>query len=58
MVFTLLISSLSINFGSSEASAATMKPVLGFPGWKYRVEGPQVDGVKNDWHVHFEKGKI
>lgn len=52
MVFTLLISSLSLNFGS-EALAANMKPVPGSPGWKSHV-----DGVNNDWHVHVEKGKF
>lgn len=58
MIFTLFISTFSLSVGSSEASAASMKPVPGSSGWKYRVEGPHIDGVNNDWHVHVEKGKV
>ncbi|OJT53933.1 MULTISPECIES: hypothetical protein [Bacillus subtilis group] len=58
MVFTLFFSTMVLSIGTIEASAATMKPVPGSPGWKYRVDGPHVDGVNNDWHVHVEKGKI
>ncbi|MFS2174215.1 hypothetical protein [Priestia megaterium] len=58
MVFALLFSTLALSIGDSSASAATMKPVPGSAGWKYRVEGPHVEGTDNDWHVHVEKGKI
>ncbi|PKG29554.1 hypothetical protein CWS20_06665 [Cytobacillus horneckiae] len=47
-----------LSIGPTNASAATMKDVPGSAGWKYRVEGPHVDGVNNDWHVHVEKGKV
>jgi len=58
MVFALLFSTIALSMGNANASAATMKSVPGSAGWKYRVEGPHVDGVNNDWHVHVEKGKI
>lgn len=58
MMFALLFSIMSLSIGTNSASAATMKDVPGSAGWKYRVEGPHVDGVNNDWHVHVEKGKI
>ena len=58
MVFALLFSTVALSMGNANASAATMKDVPGSAGWKYRVEGPHVDGTDNDWHVHVEKGKI
>ncbi|KAF1679225.1 hypothetical protein [Bacillus sp. SKDU12] len=58
MISTLFLTTMFLCLGTSEASAATMKQVPGSAGWKYRVDGPHVDGVNNDWHVHVEKGKV
>lgn len=57
MILCLTITSC-LTIGGEEAAAAEMKDLPGAAGWKYRVEGPHVDGVNNDYHVHVEKGSI
>ncbi|MEK9200330.1 MULTISPECIES: hypothetical protein [Bacillales] len=58
MIFCLTITSCLVIGGGEASASGQMKPLPGAPGWKYRVDGPHVDGVNNDWHVHVEKGSI